>query len=91
MKYIFIIYSIILSPLLAIQLKPKFCIDCKFYKNNIFTDSKFGKCSLFPKDEDNIDFLVNGNKNNNIEYHYCSTSRLSNGMCGKEAEFYDKK
>jgi len=91
MKYIFIIYSIILSPFLASQLKPKFCIDCQFYKNNIFTGSEFGKCSLFPKDNDNVDFLVNGNKNNNIEYHYCSTSRLTDNMCGKEAKYYYKK
>lgn len=96
MKYISMsIYPIILSslsPLSANQIRPKLCIDCKFYTKNFFTFSEFGKCSLFPKEQDNSYFLVNGNNNyNNREYHYCATSRNSERMCGEEGKFYEKK
>ena len=86
-----ILYSIVLSPLSASQIKPNLCINCKFYTKNFLTFSEFGKCSLFPKDKDNDYFLVNGIKNNNQEYHYCSTSRNSERMCGEEGKFYEKK
>jgi hypothetical protein len=43
---------------------PKICRDCKFFtKKDFLTMNKFGKCSLFPKDDpekDNMDFLVDG-------------------------------
>jgi hypothetical protein len=88
-----IIYSTILSPFSASQIRPKFCIDCKFYKKDFFTFSEFGKCSLFPKEKDTDYFLVNGNKknNNNIEYYYCNTARISDNMCGEEGKLYEKK
>jgi hypothetical protein len=87
-----IIYSIILSPFSASQIKPKLCIDCKFYKKeSIFTSNEFGKCSLFLRENDNDYYLVNGVNNNNKEYHYCSTSRKYDDMCGKEGKFYEKK
>jgi len=96
MKYIsMMIYPIILSSISANQIRPKFCVDCKFYKKDFFTFSEFGKCTLFPKEKDNDYFLVNGNNNdndnNNIEYHYCATSRNSERMCGEEGKFYEKK
>jgi len=95
MKYISMsIYLIILStlsPLTANQFRPKLCIDCKFYTKDFLTFSEFGKCSLFPKEEDNSYFLVNGNNNyNRIEYHHCATARKIDHMCGKEGKFYEK-
>ena len=86
-----ILYPIILSSISASQIRPKLCIDCKFYTKNLFTFSEFGKCSLFPKEIDNSYFLVNGNNNNNIEYHYCATARGTDRMCGEEGKFYEKK
>ena len=94
MKYIsMILYPIILSPISASQIRPKLCIDCKFYTKNFFSFSEFGKCTLFPKEKDNSYFLVNGNNNNNnnIEYHYCATARERDRMCGEEGKFYEKK
>jgi len=93
MKYVFmILYSIILTQISASQIKPKLCIGCKFYTKDFFTFSEFGKCSKFPTKPDNDYFLVNGKKNNNnIEYHYCSTSRKFDHMCGEEGKFYEKK
>jgi hypothetical protein len=93
MKYISIIVGfIILSQISASRIRPKFCVDCKFYKKDFFTLSEFGKCTLFPVPKDNDYFLVNGNKNdNNIEYHYCATAREIDRMCGEEGKFYEKK
>ena len=92
MNYIFVVIcAIILSPFSASQIKPKLCIDCKFYTNNIFTGNQFGKCSLFLKENENDYFLVNGINNNKKEYYYCSTSRKSKHMCGEEGKFYNKK
>lgn len=94
MKHIFMtMCSIILSPDSANQIRPKLCIDCKFYTKNFFTFSEFGKCSMFPTEQQSNDYyLVNG-KNYNIEdyYHYCSTSRKLDHMCGKEGKFFEKK
>ena len=47
------------------QIRPKLCIDCKFYKKDFFTSSEFGKCSFFPIEKKNCDFLVTGNNDNN--------------------------
>jgi len=100
MKYILItICSIILSPFLANQIVqgitgvpskgviPKICVDCKFYTKNLFGFSEFGKCALFPKE--NNSFLVNGHKNK--EYYYCYTSREFEDMCGKDGKCYQPK
>ena len=86
------IYPIILSSISANQIRSKICVDCKFYKKEFFTSSEFGKCALFPKEKDIDYFLVNGknHNNNNIEYHYCATSRKSDSMCGEEGKYYEK-
>jgi hypothetical protein len=91
-NFLMTIYSIILSPSFsANQIIPKLCIDCKFYKKGLFTFSKFGKCTLFPTVNEPDYFLVNGKNKNNIEcYHYCSTARNFDSMCGKEGKFYEK-
>jgi len=98
MKYIFMtICTVILSIFSAYEIKPKLCIDCKFFrKPNFSIDNKFGKCSFFPDkkdyDDDDMEFLVTGIKKNKKEfYYYCSTSRKYEDMCGKEGRFYEKK
>ena len=67
------------------------CIKCKFFKNNLFTDSKFGKCSLYPRSVENNDFFVTGiETSKKIEYTYCSVARTFDSMCGKDGKFYQK-
>jgi hypothetical protein len=35
---------------------------------------------------------VNGKPDNNLDkYHYCSTARKFDNMCGKEGKFYEEK
>jgi hypothetical protein len=92
MNYIFLIFCSIILPIISVKhVRPKLCINCKFYTKNFFTNSEFGKCSLFPIKKSNDYFLVNGNYYNNTEYNYCSILRSSDDMCGKEAKFYQKK
>lgn len=97
MNYILlcIFFYNILSTISANQVKPKFCIDCKFFKNNFFTGSEFGKCSAFPEidiEKDNANFLVNGyKKESKKEFNYCSTARKYDHLCGKEGKFYERK
>lgn len=95
-KYSYSLIIIIYSIILLIFSATKFCINCKYYKKNFFTNSDFGKCSKFIK-KDNINsmyFLVNGYNNNNYnyeEYYYCTTARQCDHMCGEEGIFYEKK
>ena len=92
MKYIFTILSILFLPILSLkEIKPKLCVNCKYF----ITDNKngkYGKCSLFPRKENDIYRLVIGFHNDNIEYHYCSVARDSGIiMCGPEGKMYKKK
>jgi hypothetical protein len=89
MKYIITIICSIILPILSLkEMKPKLCINCKHF----ITDGKdglFGKCSLFPLEDNKSYFLVNGI--NPYEYEYCSISRKRNDMCGTEGKMYEKK
>jgi hypothetical protein len=88
MNIILIMFSLILPIISLKQIKPKICINCKYFipDNDI---GKFGKCSLFPTEENYSNFLVNGISEEN--YYYCSTSRQSKDMCGEEGKYYRKK
>ena len=91
MKYIFTILSILFLPILSFkEMKPKLCINCKYFITDNDT-GKFGKCSLFPRKENDIYNLVNGIHKDNIDYHYCSTSRELEHRCGKEGKLYKRK
>ena len=93
MKSMFVIISLFLLQISATHIpqKIKLCINCKYYKKNIFSNSEYGKCKLFVKENEDNYFLVNGITNNNKENYYCSTARSSNNMCGKDGTFYEKK
>ena len=66
-----------------VSYKPKLCINCKYFISDKQTD-EFGKCSLFPKKEANINYLVNGIIKE--EYYFCSVARSMNDMCDKEGK-----
>jgi len=71
---------------------PKLCINCKFYiKENFLTPDIFYKCSKFSYLEDDY-FFVNGRGKPQItKYHYCSTARNFDHMCGVEGKKYEEK
>lgn len=87
---LFMLFTEILS---SNPIKPKLCRDCKFFTKGFLTSTKFGKCSLSPKDdEDNKYFLVDGINRNNEQLYFCSTARQDfKNMCGPEGKFYEKK
>jgi hypothetical protein len=85
---ILIFFSIILPIISLKQIKPKLCIDCKYFISDNNT-GKYGKCSFFPTDKSRIHLLVNGVEEQDC--YYCSTSRTSSDMCGKEGKHYKKK
>ena len=80
----------------------RFCVNCKFrvIPHPIYDslNIEYAKCKLFPKkkvlDENtnvnvNTNYLVTGqNYKSNMEYHYCSTARMSDNMCGEEGAYY---
>jgi len=94
MKYIItIICSMIVSIFALNEVRPKLCINCKFFRNsfnndNTVADSRYGKCLLFPKLETDFDFLVTGIEN--IDYYYAYIARKYVDMCGVEGKLYKK-
>ena len=70
----------------------KICKDCKFFKKDFHTDTKFGHCSNFPIQEKDNYFLVDGFKDTSpTSYHYCATARSSERMCGPEGKYFESK
>ena len=99
MKNVFIIICSIIIPVFSLkeiipvfslkETTPNLCINCKFFMNNFISGNKYGKCSLFPKTETDID-LVTGSKKD-YKYQFCSIARDYDDMCGKEGKKYIKK
>ena len=70
----------------------KFCKNCKFFRKNFFTETKYGHCSLFPNQPIDTNYLVDGYKDESpISYYYCSIARSSDRMCGSEGKFFVSK
>jgi hypothetical protein len=85
------IFSIISLSFSLKEMKPKICINCRHF----ITDKEsnlFGKCSLFPIKNENIGFLINGIKEDEIiDYQYCSVARKRDIMCGNKGVFHKRK
>jgi hypothetical protein len=71
---------------------PPLCVNCKFFKQDPFVMNKYGKCVKFPKENDNLYFLVNGRTETpSQDYYYCTTSRSVDSMCGPEGKLFELK
>ena len=89
MKYIIIFICSIILPIFSLrEIKPKLCINCKYFLTDKSND-KYAKCSLFPKQDGKINFFVNDKYNE--DYYYCSISRFMKDMCGEEGKLYKRK
>jgi len=90
MKHISIIVCFFVLPLFGLNIiKPKLCINCKYFLINN-NNNELSKCSLFPKEIDNSNFLVTGIEEEKIvDYSYCSTARQFYHMCGNEGKMYE--
>jgi hypothetical protein len=83
-----------IAPLLLVndEIKIKLCKDCKFFKKDFSTETKFGHCSHFPIQEKDNYYLVDGFKDTSpTSYHYCATARSSERMCGQEGKYFESK
>ena len=80
-------------PIFCVEInKPKLCTDCKYFKKDYLTSKKFGKCSFYPIPKYNDYYLVDGSKEVfEYNYHYCSTARNFEHMCGKEGKHFKNK
>jgi hypothetical protein len=89
--FIFTLLNLLFLQIISFKdIKPKLCINCKYFLTDNDT-GKFGKCSLFPRNENHIYTLVNGIEINNIDYNFCVSSRELENRCGKEGKMYKKK
>ena len=94
MKYIFLIinYFIVSSISLNTPIKRKICVDCKFFIKDLYTENKFGRCSLFIKPTEDDYSIVDGSETNYVlRYNYCYNARQFDSMCGIEGKLYIKK
>jgi hypothetical protein len=73
----------------SVEIKPKFCINCKYFiKNSLSDKSEYGKCTKFPFEQSK--FLIDGVIRND-DFAYCSTARSHDDLCGAEAKEYKRK
>jgi hypothetical protein len=76
--------------------KPNFCKDCKYFisSDTLFfpSSTEFGRCKLFPREPENDNYLVTGEKiESKTEYKYCSIIRNNNNLCGIEGKLFEIK
>jgi len=92
---VMMIALIILFHLFVIIKSLKICSNCKYFiPGDSFSPQLFyAKCAAFPS----LKYLVAGPTENEQhiyhidDYHYCSTSRNLESLCGKEGKKYRKK
>jgi hypothetical protein len=82
-----------IAPLFLVnQDEIKICKDCKFFKKDFHTETRFGHCSNFPNEPINNYYLVDGFKDTSpTSYQYCSVARSSDRMCGPEGKYFESK
>ena len=74
------------------SLKPKLCINCKYYNNlDNSSESIFGKCNFFSEKVSGKNYLITSEKKDTIYKTYCSTARSFEHLCGEEGKYYKKK
>jgi len=92
MKYIFTLLTLLFSPNLSFkEVKPKLCINCKYFISGKNNDDKYGKCELFKREESKKFELVNGIREDETKYNYCVIARELEFLCGIEGKMYKKK
>ena len=53
---------------------------------------KYGKCTKFPKENENFYYLVNGKAETKFQdYYYCETARSVDDMCGPAGKLFESK
>ena len=82
------ILFLLIAPIFSLKL----CMNCKHFKRDVFTPSRFAKCKKFLVIDNNVDHLIDGKRKEKPEnMYYCSTARSSSNMCGEEGTSYEPK
>lgn len=87
-SFLFLIYSL---SIFSLDVKPKLCINCKYFVKDIFTKNEFGKCSQFIRYDDTKNHLVTGIDDRKKDLHYCTVARSYDSMCGEDGKMYKPK
>lgn len=87
------VFPLFILPTLVRSLnEPKLCVNCVFFKNELFNSNTYGKCTAFPIQNENNDHLIDGRFTKEVTtYYYCSTSRKSSTLCGEEGRRFIAK
>lgn len=73
-------------------IKPNFCFNCKYFIKDDGGDDRFAKCSLYPIIKEDNSYLVTGiDRQENVDYNYCTIARNSEKMCGKDGNMHKRK
>ena len=88
MKFLFLLILNLVFPIFSLKL----CMNCKHFKKDIFTPSKYAQCSKFLIIDTNVDHLIDGKRREEKKnMHYCSTARKFDILCGEEGVGYEPK
>ena len=70
----------------------KLCMNCKHFKKDIFTPSKYAQCKKFLIIDKNVNYLIDGKRKEETKnMYYCSTARSFVNLCGEEGTGYEAK
>ena len=83
--------KIILLFIMNVAAFDKLCINCKHFKKDIFTPSKYAQCKKFIIIDKNVNYLIDGKKEESKNMYYCSTARSFDNLCGEEGTGYEAK
>ena len=84
--------SIILLFSLSVGAFDKLCMNCKHFKKDIFTPSKYAQCKKFLIIDKNVYYLIDGKRKDETKnMYYCSTARSFDNLCGEDGTGYEAK
>lgn len=70
----------------------KLCMNCKHFKKDIFTPSKYAQCKKFLIIDKNVYYLIDGKRKDETKnMYYCSTARSFDNLCGEYGTGYEAK
>ena len=76
----------------VLSMTTRLCVNCKFFRNDLFLEDIYGKCMKSPKVNDVDYFLVTGVKPiKKRDYNYCSIVRKYNPECGPEGKLFEPR
>jgi len=88
MKFLFLLILNLVFPIFSLKL----CMNCKHFKKDIFTPSKYAQCSKFLIIDTNVDHLIDGKRREEKKnMYYCSTARKFDILCGEDGTGYEAK